>query len=143
MTYGSNTENWKRFDEITNKIQSPQLFIPSVGPGYIDTNIRQWNGKNTKDRMNGQYYKDFLNSVIGEKVPEFLSITSFNEWHEGTQIEPAIKKERYLDYGSDSEIYLKMTKEVYILQLYFYSLLKTTIITNFFKFFIILKRIYF
>lgn len=116
MTYGSDPKNWNGFNEIiTSKTQSPQLFIPSVGPGYIDTNIRQWNGKNTKDRKNGEYYKEFLNSIItkmGEKTPEIISITSFNEWHEGTQIEPAVKKDGYLDYGSDSEIYLKMTSDV-------------------------------
>lgn len=44
--------------------------------------------------------------------PDIISITSFNEWHEGSQIEPAIKKEGYSDYGTNSGFYLELTKEV-------------------------------
>ena len=36
--------------------------------------------------------------------PEVIGITSFNEWHEGTQIEPAVTKQvgayQYLDYAA-------------------------------------------
>ena len=28
----------------------------------------------------------------------FVSVTSFNEWHEGTQIEPAVQKMRKIDH---------------------------------------------
>ena len=41
-----------------------------------------------------------------------ISITSFNEWHEGSQIESAVKREGYEDYGEDPEMYLKLTREV-------------------------------
>lgn len=44
--------------------------------------------------------------------PEIISITSFNEWHEGTQIETAVKKQGYDDYGRDPDMYLKITKEM-------------------------------
>ena len=43
---------------------------------------------------------------------EIVSITSFNEWHEGTQIEAAIQKDGYEDYGTDPDFYLKLTKEM-------------------------------
>lgn len=50
------------------------------------------------------------------------SITSFNEWHEGTNIEPALYGKStvasltrpargYLNYGSDPEFYLTKTKQ--------------------------------
>jgi len=46
--------------------------------------------------------------------PELIAITSFNEWHEGTQIEPAIPKKegdyQYEDYlPRPSEWYLNRT----------------------------------
>ena len=46
--------------------------------------------------------------------PELVGITSFNEWHEGTQIEPAVPKQipgfTYLDYQPlSADYYLKRT----------------------------------
>ena len=46
--------------------------------------------------------------------PELVGITSFNEWHEGTQIEPAVPKHNqgftYLDYQPlSADYYLKRT----------------------------------
>ena len=44
-----------------------------------------------------------------------FSITSFNEWGEGTQIEPAMKfsteSRKYEDYGDNPYHYLNITKE--------------------------------
>jgi glycoprotein endo-alpha-1,2-mannosidase len=72
-----------------------------VAPGYIDTRIRPWNGRNTRDRENGAYYDRLWSAALGVD-PGMVAITSFNEWHEGTQIEPAIPKTipgfTYLDY---------------------------------------------
>lgn len=47
-----------------------------------------------------------------------VSITSYNEWHEGTQIEAAIPAERgygktYLDYGKGGpQMYMDLTKDL-------------------------------
>ena len=53
-------------------------------------------------------------------MPNFVSITSFNEWHEGTQIEAAIPKTTtdkdnvpftYLSYEPDPpDMYLTLTR---------------------------------
>ena len=111
FTYGSTTRNWPKLAERAR--QNNKLFIPSVGPGYIDLRIRPWNNVNTRERGNGTYYDREFAAAIAVH-PQIVSITSFNEWHEGTQIEPAVPKEipdfRYRDYEPHyPEYYLDRT----------------------------------
>jgi len=89
--------------------------------------FRPWNSKNTKDRLNGEYYEREWRSALEEAGAEFVSITSFNEWHEGTQIEPAVSSKSvdvdhllgrkakgrftYLSYGDDPFLYLDLTRK--------------------------------
>uniref|UniRef100_A0A8D0C8B8 Glycoprotein endo-alpha-1,2-mannosidase n=1 Tax=Salvator merianae TaxID=96440 RepID=A0A8D0C8B8_SALMN len=113
FSYGSSHHNWpslKAFCDTKNL-----LFIPSVGPGYIDTSIRPWNSHNTRNRINGKYYETALSAAMLVR-PEIISITSFNEWHEGTQIEKAVPKRTgkttYLDYQPHKpNIYLELTQK--------------------------------
>jgi glycoprotein endo-alpha-1,2-mannosidase len=111
FTFGSTIKNWPGLAEWAQ--QNNKLFIPSVGPGYIDLRIRPWNDVNTRDRQNGAYYdREFAAAIAAG--PPIISITSFNEWHEGTQIEPAVPKQipdfKYLDYTPhDPEYYLDRT----------------------------------
>lgn len=112
FTYGSTPSNWKTIAEWAR--ENGKLFIPSVGPGYDDTRIRPWNTKNQRDRKQGAYYDAMFQAAL-EVQPQFVSITSFNEWHEGTQIEPAVQKQiedyTYLDYAPlEPDSYLKQTK---------------------------------
>ena len=111
FVYGSTTKNWREIKNSAKRFSRLRFFIPSVGPGYDDTVVRPWNYANTKDRKEGDYYKQMWNDAL-QLQPEIVSITSFNEWHEGTQIEKAVKKEGYSDYGTDPEFYLKLTREV-------------------------------
>lgn len=113
--YGSTSSNWPALAKFAK--ENDLLFIPCPGPGYIDTRIRPWNAKNTEDREDGKYYERmFMNAV--NVSPSFIGITSFNEWHEGTQIEPAIPKTiptfTYEDYGKDTDpmFYIKKTREL-------------------------------
>lgn len=77
------------------------LFVPSVGPGYRDRRIRPWNRRTERERDQGRYYDCMFARAIGAD-PAIIAITSFNEWHEGTQIEPAVPFESdrytYADY---------------------------------------------
>jgi glycoprotein endo-alpha-1,2-mannosidase len=102
--FGCTTSNWPNMAGYAE--ENDMIFVPCVGPGYIDTRIRPWNEKNTRNRDNGQYYeKMFINAV--NVNPDFIGITSFNEWHEGTQIEPAIPKKlssyTYENYGENTD----------------------------------------
>ncbi|CBY15972.1 unnamed protein product [Oikopleura dioica] len=89
FSFGCTPKNWKRIVSTLSK--NKVEFIPSVGPGYDDTSIRPWNKQNSKSRADGEYYSKYWDEAIKLK-PKIISITSFNEWHEGTQIEPAIEK---------------------------------------------------
>ena len=111
FTYGSTINNWLKLAEWAQ--QYDKIFIPSVGPGYIDLRIRPWNDVNTRDRQNGAYYDNEFAAATAARPP-IISITSFNEWHEGTQIEPAVPKQisdfKYLDYNPHNpEYYLDRT----------------------------------
>ena len=87
FTYGSTSRNWNHLSQFAT--ERNLLFIPSAGPGYDDTKVRPWNSQNTKLRNSGQYYREKMIAGMHAQT-KFLSITSFNEWHEGTQIEPAV-----------------------------------------------------
>lgn len=111
--YACTSTNWPKLADFAK--EHNLLFIPCPGPGYIDTRIRPWNTRNTEDRKNGKYYERmFMNAV--NVHPELIAITSFNEWHEGTQIEPAIPKSipgyTYEDYGEDPMLYIKLTRKL-------------------------------
>ena len=114
FTFGSSWKNWPIISQWAKS--NNLMFIPSVGPGYIDTEVRPWNRVNTRSRAGGKYYKESIEKAIntGCKV---ISITSFNEWHEGTQIEPAVAKtipsRKYEDYGPHGPLfYLDLTKQL-------------------------------
>lgn len=114
FTWGSSSKNWAAMAKFATG--NSLLFVPSVGPGYIDTRIRPWNNSTTRDRSNGRYYEKMFKAAIAVK-PEIISITSYNEWHEGTQIEPAAPKKiegfTYLDYSPLSPTaYLDLTAEL-------------------------------
>ncbi len=63
-----------------------KVWSPSIGPGYVDA--RATGNTLFIDRENGaKYDRDWSNAMASGA--QWISITSFNEWHEGSQIEPA------------------------------------------------------
>ncbi len=98
FSYGSNPRNWLKLASFAKR--NNLMFMPSVGPGYDDVRVRPWNRINTKSRHDGAYYKDMFKAAIAMGA-KLISITSFNEWHEGTQIEASIPKKTPLFTYSD------------------------------------------
>ncbi len=135
FTDGSRSSKWPR---IVAECQARGVtFIPSIGPGYDDTAVRPWNEENTRNRAHGRYYRQVLADFVcassdANALPllcrqmfdqflkskaKYLSITSFNEWHEGTQIEPAVPKRvrfrTYDDYRPNPpDFYLHLTNHM-------------------------------
>lgn len=110
---GSTLSNWPKIAEFTRK--NNMIFIPSVGPGYFDENVRPWNSANFRDRRDGAYYDDMWSKAL-EVDASIVSITSYNEWHEGSQIEESVPhssadgKRKYLDFGArEPTFYLERT----------------------------------
>ncbi|CAE7844995.1 Maneal [Symbiodinium microadriaticum] len=113
FTPGSNTKSWK--DTAARLKKLGKLFVPSVGPGYDDTRVRPWNSHNIRERKGGEYYSRMWSAAVGSR-PYAVSVTSYNEWGEGTQIEPAKRHRSWkgAKYGSyepkPSTFYLTETK---------------------------------
>ena len=59
---------------------------PSVGPGF--DSFRATGELRIRPRSDGRWY-DHMWSAAVRSAPDVVTITSYNEWHEGTQIEPA------------------------------------------------------
>ncbi len=98
FSYGSTTTNWMSMCKFA--AAQNMLCDISVGPGYNDSLIRPWNAHNSRARGEGQYYSRMWNKAL-HALPQVVSITSYNEWGEGTQIEPAMSY--YLDRVKEKE----------------------------------------
>jgi len=67
----------------------------TVIPGYDDTKIRK--PGLAVNRYDGELYRVQWQEAI-KANPHWILITSFNEWHEGSEIEPSLEyKQQYLD----------------------------------------------
>eukprot|EP00300_Choanocystis_sp_HF-7_P009678 c16569_g1_i2.p1 GENE.c16569_g1_i2~~c16569_g1_i2.p1 ORF type:complete len:463 (+),score=74.66 c16569_g1_i2:33-1421(+) len=112
ISHGAKVENWPQMNSFAQK--NKMIFVPCVGPGYMDVSVRPWNGDATRDRAGGKYYRRMFEAAT-KLTPQTnaIAITSFNEWHEGTQIEPAAAAQRkeggkYLEYDRP-DMYLTLT----------------------------------
>jgi hypothetical protein len=89
-------------------------YVPSVLPGFHAERIGQ-DPAGSIDRRDGDAYDAQWEAALGVGVrPDLVTITSFNEWLEGTQIEPAIADpgSPYLDYGEvPPDGYLDRTRQ--------------------------------
>jgi hypothetical protein len=63
--------------------------VPSVTPGYSCRRVG-YPRESNMSRAQGRTYDAQWREVVGTGVmPPMITVTSFNEWHEGTMIEPA------------------------------------------------------
>jgi glycoprotein endo-alpha-1,2-mannosidase len=71
------------------------LCAPSVGPGYDGRRAGESPGG--RSRNHGQTYDALWTAALAAH-PDVVSVTSYNEWGEGTQIEPAQAAKGYRSY---------------------------------------------
>jgi glycoprotein endo-alpha-1,2-mannosidase len=86
-TYDVYTYDGSSFPRICAAARSRRLICaPSVGPGYDAS--RATGDPRTRSRAMGATYDRMWRAAIRASA-DIVTITSYNEWHEGTQIEPA------------------------------------------------------
>jgi hypothetical protein len=96
-TYDILTYGGQRFDRLCDQAHDLGLLCaPSVGPGY-DARRSLAADARIKPRRNGATYDSMWNAALRSKA-DLVTITSYNEWHEGSQIEPARRVGRYSSY---------------------------------------------
>lgn len=90
------------YSDLVDKCRSfDKIACATVIPGYDDSNI----GRKqilVANRRGGELYKS-LWAKAEHSNPDWILITSFNEWHEGSEIEPSIE---------DGKLYLHLTKQL-------------------------------
>lgn len=71
-----------------DKLGRPLYWVSTVMPGYDDVRIRPRVGYRTS-REGGAYYERGWQAAISSN-PDWIVVNSFNEWPEGTYIEPSV-----------------------------------------------------
>ncbi|MFC2023787.1 endo-1,3-alpha-glucanase family glycosylhydrolase [Chloroflexota bacterium] len=66
---------------------SAKLWVATVMPGYDDRKVRPKSGF-ARSRDGGDYYRQCWQAAISSR-PDWVIINSFNEWPEGSYIEPS------------------------------------------------------
>ena len=100
--WGQSVRGW---EERTGQTK---LWIATLMPGWDDRragcrpNVRVPSQPHKRDRENGAFYRATFDAAL-QSNPDWLWINSFNEWVEGTYIEPSTQ------YG---DRYLQETKEL-------------------------------
>jgi len=77
-----------------------KLWVATVMPGYDDRKVRPKNGF-ARARDGGEYYRQCWQAALASQ-PQWVIVNSFNEWPEGSYIEPSQA------YG---RLYLDLTRE--------------------------------
>jgi len=86
-------ETYRSWVQIAD--EAGKISALTVIPGYDDTKIRE--PGLTVERYGGELYRVQWEQAI-EADPHWVLITSFNEWHEGSEIEPSLEyKQQYLE----------------------------------------------
>jgi glycosyltransferase involved in cell wall biosynthesis len=106
----STPNKWKKLWQEAydnSDLGKKSLKIITLCPGYDDSHLEDPNRSNNKyrsiDREDGRVYDKMINFALSvEEKPDFVIVSTFNEFHENTHIEPSQK------YG---DLYINMTKK--------------------------------
>jgi Glycosyl hydrolase family 99 len=95
-TYDILLYDGSKFDRFCTQARAMGILCaPSVGPGYEASQAT--GDSRVKPRLFGETYDSMWRAALDAKA-DLVTITSYNEWGEGTQIEPAGRGGRYESY---------------------------------------------
>ncbi len=100
--WAANVRAWQQ------RTGQPKLWGATVSPGWDDlrspcrADVRVPSAPHKMDRQDGAFYRATFEAAL-QSAPDFLWVNSFNEWVEGTYIEPSVQ------YG---DRYLALTREL-------------------------------
>ena len=101
---------WRGIVSNYNKAHgATRLWVPGVIPGWDESRVvpPRSNAK-VFPRRDGALYEETWRAALANN-PDWITITSYNEWFEGTQIEPSVSYgKRYLDL---TQRYAKLWKD--------------------------------
>ena len=90
-----------KIDAYNQAHHSSKIWAAGVLPGYNDTRVPGRKGTYIVPRNNGATYRTSWSAALSS-APDWVTITTFNEWFEGAMIEPSVT------YGN---LYLNITQQ--------------------------------
>jgi Glycosyl hydrolase family 99 len=88
-----------KIDAYNRARHTQKVWAAGVEPGYNDTRVPGRKGTYIVPRNNGATYRTSWQAALSSR-PDWVTITTFNEWFEGAMIEPSVH------YGN---LYLNLT----------------------------------
>jgi len=118
-TYDTLTYGGRTFARICNGAHSQGLLcVPSVGPGY--SAHRATGDSRVLDRRRGETYDSMWRAAVRASA-DVVSVTSYNEWNEGTQIEPACSRAGYASYDGAWGLHGRAAEGAYLRRTAFWT----------------------
>ena len=83
------------------KTAGSKIACVTIIPGYDDHKLGRKEPRPITARHKGDTYRAMWEQAMAAN-PDWVLVTSFNEWHEGSEIEPSVE---------DGDLYLKLTRQ--------------------------------
>jgi len=116
-TYDFMSYDGGKFTRLCTQAHAVHLLCaPSVGPGYDGVRAGEASVLSVRSaRRDGVTYDNLWTAALAAK-PDIVTITSYNEWGEGTQIEAAVPHRGYLGYDGAWGLTGTAAQDAYLLR---------------------------